>query len=76
MSLLPKPPIFKSFHLALVQLGGVGADKVDNLKHAREMILKAAGGDGGTKPKPDLIVLPVGFSSATLEITLIVSGNL
>lgn len=31
-----------------------------NLKHAREMIKKAASGNGGAKPKPDLVVLPVG----------------
>ena len=30
-----------------------------NLKHAREMILKAASGNGGEKPKPNLVVLPV-----------------
>lgn len=52
-------PTFKPFNLALVQLGGVGANKTENLKHAREMILKAASGDGGSKPKPNLIVLPV-----------------
>ena len=53
MSKLPKPPTFKPFKLALIQLGSIGANKTDNLKHAREMILKAASG------KPDLIVLPV-----------------
>jgi hypothetical protein len=55
MSRLAKPPVFKPFSLALVQLGGVGANKSDNLKHAREMILKTA----GSGRKPDLIVLPV-----------------
>lgn len=59
MTLLSKAPVFKPFNLALIQLGGVGSNKSDNLKHAREMILKAANGDGGLKPKPDVIVLPV-----------------
>lgn len=52
-------PTFKPFNLALIQLGGVSADKAHNLKHAREMILKAASGEGGSKPKPNIIVLPV-----------------
>jgi len=55
MSKLAKAPVFKPFTLALIQLGGISANKADNLKHAREMILKAAG------KKPDLIVLPVRF---------------
>jgi hypothetical protein len=59
MSSLMKAPIFKPFNLALVQLGNVGADKASNLRHARSMILRAATGDGESKPKPDLIVLPV-----------------
>ncbi|THV08064.1 carbon-nitrogen hydrolase [Dendrothele bispora CBS 962.96] len=59
MSKLTKPPAFKPFTLALVQLGGVGANKADNLKHAREMILKAA----DNSKKPDLIVLPECFNS-------------
>lgn len=50
-------PTFKPFNLALIQLGGVGSDKSANLRHAREMLLKAARGEGGAKP--DLIVLPV-----------------
>ncbi|KAF5372975.1 hypothetical protein D9758_001777 [Tetrapyrgos nigripes] len=57
MSKLTTPPVFKRFSLVLVQLGGVSANKADNLKHAREMILKAAG------KKPDLIVLPECFNS-------------
>jgi hypothetical protein len=57
MTLLTKAPIFKPFNLALIQLGGVGVNKSENLKHAREMILKAAKGSGGSKP--DVIVLPV-----------------
>lgn len=31
------------------------------MAHAREMILRAAAGEGGTKPKPDLVVLPVSY---------------
>ncbi|KAI0807029.1 carbon-nitrogen hydrolase [Fomes fomentarius] len=56
-------PTFKPFNLALIQLGHVGPDKDANLKHAREMIKKAASGNGGTKPKPDLVVLPECFNS-------------
>ena len=50
-------PQFKSFRLALIQLGHVGADKAKNLNHAREMIIKATKGKDGSKT--DLIVLPV-----------------
>ncbi|KAH9914697.1 carbon-nitrogen hydrolase [Fomitopsis serialis] len=56
-------PEFKAFNLALIQLGQVGADKAANLKHAREMILKAASGSGGAKPKPNVVVLPECFNS-------------
>jgi len=63
MAHLLAAPIFKPFNLALIQLGGVTANKTDNLQHAREMILQAAGGDGGLKPKPDVIVLPECFNS-------------
>ncbi|KAI0781277.1 carbon-nitrogen hydrolase [Trametes elegans] len=56
-------PTFKPFNLALIQLGQVGADKYANLEHAREMIKKAASGNGGAKPKPDLVVLPECFNS-------------
>ena len=56
--MLSKAPLFRSFNLAVIQLGGIGADKSANLKHAREMIVKATSG-GDSKPKPDLIVLPV-----------------
>lgn len=61
-------PTLKPFNLALIQLGGVTPDKSVNLKHARDMILKAAQGEGAgdaLKPsysgslKPDLVVLPV-----------------
>ncbi|THG96825.1 hypothetical protein EW026_g5071 [Hermanssonia centrifuga] len=55
------PPTFKQFTLALVQLGQVGSDKTANLKHAREIVLKAAQGDGDKKPS--LVVLPECFNS-------------
>jgi omega-amidase len=61
MSILSKSPVFKPFNLALIQLGGIGANKTDNLKHAREMIFRAAGGETG-KLKPNVIVLPVSGS--------------
>lgn len=56
MAVLPKPPVFKRFTLALIQLGNIGVDKSTNLRHAHEMIVKAA---MGKDKKPDLIVLPV-----------------
>jgi hypothetical protein len=49
----------KPFTLALVQLGQIGGDKSANLSHARDMIRRAASGDGDSQRKPDLIVLPV-----------------
>ena len=55
-SLAAKVPSLRPFTLALVQLGQLGSNKAENLKHAREMILQAS--TKGTK-KPDLIVLPV-----------------
>jgi omega-amidase len=58
MSLLAKAPVFKPFNIALIQLGGLGANKSANLSHAREMILKAASPEC-SKPKPHIIVLPV-----------------
>jgi len=42
----------------LIQLGNITANKAENIKHAREMILKAA-----SSKKPDLIVLPECFNS-------------
>ena len=57
MSLLSKAPALKPFSLALVQLGQIGSNKTENLKHARDMVLKAAAGKDGKKP--NLIVLPV-----------------
>ena len=62
MSTVPPAPAFKPFNLALIQLGEIGADKRANLEHARDMIRRAAsgeGGGGGAQGKPDLIVLPV-----------------
>jgi hypothetical protein len=61
MSTAPPAPTFKPFNLALIQLGQIGADKKANLKHARDMIRRAASGEGvgGGQGKPDLIVLPV-----------------
>jgi omega-amidase len=57
-------PTFKPFNLALIQLGGVTSDKAHNLRHAREMLLKAAKADGAPEgfKKPELIVLPVSMS--------------
>ena len=49
---------FRPFTLAFIQLGQVGPNKADNIKHARDMILKAASGQSHNK-KPDLVVLPV-----------------
>lgn len=51
-------PASKAFGLALIQLGQVTSSKEQNLTHARDMILKAAHGDGG-HTKPRVIVLPV-----------------
>lgn len=45
----------KPFTLALIQLGNITANKRDNLRHARDMIIRAA----NNEKKPDLIVLPV-----------------
>ena len=52
MSLLSKAPALNPFTLALVQLGQIGSNKTENLKHARDMVLKAAAGKDGKKPKP------------------------
>jgi hypothetical protein len=76
---LAKPPLFKPFQLALVQLGGIGKNKSDNLKHAREMLLKAARGDGNNGKKPNLIVLPVDGPiclSAILFLMNLILGSL
>jgi omega-amidase len=50
--------VFRPFTLAFIQLGQIGANKADNLKHAREMIFKATSAQGPNK-KPDIVVLPV-----------------
>ncbi|KAH9063694.1 carbon-nitrogen hydrolase [Lactarius deliciosus] len=66
MSTRPPAPTFKPFNLTLIQLGQISADKAANLKHARDMIRKAAndeGTNGNTQGKPDLIVLPECFNS-------------
>ena len=55
-SVMRNAPLFKPFKLALIQLGGIGANKTENLQHARAKVLEAAAG------KPDLIVLPVRVS--------------
>ena len=47
MSLLSKAPALNPFTLALVQLGQIGSNKTENLKHARDMVLKAAAGKDG-----------------------------
>ncbi|KAH9001659.1 carbon-nitrogen hydrolase [Lactarius akahatsu] len=65
MSTRPPAPTFKPFNLTLIQLGQISADKAANLKHARDMIRRAAndeGTNGNTQGRPDLIVLPVSFS--------------
>jgi omega-amidase len=71
-TLPPGAPAFKPFNLAVIQLGQIGADKRANLNHARDMIRRAASGEGvgGAKHgKPDLIVLPVSASSYTVHGT-------
>ncbi|KZO95865.1 carbon-nitrogen hydrolase [Calocera viscosa TUFC12733] len=52
-------PAAKPFRLALVQMLG-SKDKEYNLKHARELVLKAAKGEG---KKSDVVVLPECFNS-------------
>ncbi|KIJ29864.1 hypothetical protein M422DRAFT_187871 [Sphaerobolus stellatus SS14] len=54
-------PTFQPFRLALVQLGNIGASKDDNLRHAKDMLVKAASPEDGVKP--NLIVLPECFNS-------------
>lgn len=60
---------FRSFTLALIQLGKIGSNKGDNLKHAREMILKAASVSEAGK-QPDVIVLPVRTSTCYWIVVL------
>lgn len=59
-------PALKPFTLALIQLGNVGSNKADNLKHAREMIKKAV----TDRKKPDLVVLPVRIT-ATVSLSIV-----
>ena len=62
-------PVFKPFNLALIQLGQVTSDKSANLIHAREMIRKAAAGEGtNASGKPDLIVLPVSIENLDADL--------
>ena len=70
MSTVPPAPAFKPFDLALIQLGQIGVDKRANLNHARDMIRRAARGEGvgGAQGKPDLIVLPVSTAHLSLCI--------
>jgi len=70
------PPAFKPFGLALIQLGAVGTDKSANLRHAREMIMKAAEGDGASGSRPSMIVLPVSVSSQAVSCIPISPGML
>jgi hypothetical protein len=68
--------LFKPFQL---ELGGIGKNKSDNLKHAREMLLKAARGDGNNGKRPNLMVLPVDGSiylSAILLLMNLLLGSL
>jgi hypothetical protein len=50
-------PGFRKFGLAMIQLHPGSDDKTAHLAHTRQMILKAAEGNGNVKP--DLITLPV-----------------
>ncbi|XP_006458404.1 hypothetical protein AGABI2DRAFT_190688 [Agaricus bisporus var. bisporus H97] len=61
---------FRSFNLAFIQLGKIGVDKAENLKHACDMIRTAASGQGQNK-KPDLIVLPEFFTTPLGDAPLI-----
>jgi hypothetical protein len=58
MSTLANVPAFRPFSLALIQLKIVGSNKAENLKHARDLLLRAA---RDAPKKPDLLVLPVTF---------------
>ncbi|KAF8334032.1 putative nitrilase [Cantharellus anzutake] len=65
MSTAPVTPPLKAkpFRVALVQLGGITGDKSHNLKHAKDMILRAAAGLNSQGGKPGLVVLPECFNS-------------
>jgi hypothetical protein len=49
---------FRPFTLAMVQLGSIGQDKGQNIKHAREMLVKASKGTSEYS-SVDLLMLPV-----------------
>ncbi|CAG7846502.1 Hydrolase C26A3.11 [Serendipita indica DSM 11827] len=51
----------RPFRLALIQMGGVTADKTSNLAHARDLIHKAVNPQSGEKP--GVVVLPECFNS-------------
>ena len=70
MPSVSSPTPFKAFTLALIQLGNIGSNKAENLRHAREMILRAASGQGRSK-RPDLIVLPVRLSLLRVSAVII-----
>lgn len=61
--LVPLPVKAKPFRIALIQLGDITKDKSHNLKHARDMILETAVGEGSQGRKPHLVVLPECFNS-------------
>lgn len=48
---------FRTFQLAMIQLGRIQDDKKANLAHAAAMIRKAA--QGSANGRPDLVMLPV-----------------
>lgn len=56
-SMSESAPAARAFRLALIQMGGVTADKSHNLAHARDLILKASNPQDGQKP--GVVVLPV-----------------
>lgn len=57
------------FKLALVQLGGVGADKSKNLAHTREKIFEAA------KNGANVVVLPVSNLREETRVLLLMTCN-
>jgi hypothetical protein len=62
---------FTRFTLAQIQLEPGGENKDENLKHTREMILRACNGDGDMARRPDLIMLPVSRIEALLRIGIL-----
>ena len=61
--------ILRTFTMALIQLGNISHTKADNLRHAREQILKAALGSE-TGKQPDVIVLPVRMTASEVYISM------